>query len=56
MKCKLCNGDGIKVVPIKNLARIQITVHNYKGEVVLVTPDYLTSITDCDCVKENNGS
>lgn len=44
-KCSLCNGDGKKLVPIKNVNMLTLDTH-----AGVVTPDYFTRIEACKCV------
>ena len=42
--CSLCNGDGLKAVPVKNISKA--TLLTQSGYVV---PDYFVVIEKCDC-------
>lgn len=43
-ECQLCGSDGLKLVPIKNVARHPLAMAN--GQVV---PEYFTKVVPCEC-------
>ena len=58
LKCSKCNGDGLKLLPIKNIAQVNLSIREYDFETKsyhtkLIVPDFLTSIVSCDCVEKN---
>jgi hypothetical protein len=58
-KCPLCNGNGRKCVPVKNIHKIKVKVHDCRGNPVWVIPKYTTIIEKCECVQakqEKNGT